>query len=483
MRLEVKNIGKISHAEMDMQGMTVLVGNNSTGKSTISKSLYVVIQGFHNFNKKINDKRREYLVRELEKWLNPCVSELKSLYNRRAKDERSAIRYYINLIGHFSESFDRNYKRFDGRKEEFNYYEWTESEEIFENKIVETFQLKDLMEVLRKMNAESIVLKRLQEIDKLYAKVVDATEEKKIAREVINSVVQNCFSNHFSSQFDGGQTEIKLFTEDSDSDHFARIYRKKGSDTVTDFSYMDFEENIAYIQPIHALDDMDSLLFWEEGDIQTQLFRQLMTEESKSNIEYAEQVKILNKKIEEILSYSDSEFDNEPIGEALQQDLPFISRSFIYRDEQLKDDVTFKNVASGIKNIAVIKRLIGNSVLHQNSLLIIDEPEVNLHPDWQMKLAEILVMLRKELHIQVLINTHSPYFMRAIECYCDVYGIFDELNVYRTVKDQTTKYQYNLENVSEQENGIEYLYYQMSRPFEKLQKMIEQRGAEEIGNE
>lgn len=45
MRLQVSNIGKISRAEIDMQGLTVIVGNNSTGKSTISKSLYAIIHG------------------------------------------------------------------------------------------------------------------------------------------------------------------------------------------------------------------------------------------------------------------------------------------------------------------------------------------------------------------------------------------------------------------------------------------------------
>ena len=142
--------------------------------------------------------------------------------------------------------------------------------------------------------------------------------------------------------------------------------------------------------------------------------------------------------------------------------------------------IDFIDVASGIKNVTVLKRLVANGILHKGSLLIIDEPEVNLHPDWQMKFAEILVMLRKVLHIQVLINTHSPYFMRAIECYSDLYGIFDDLNIYRTVKDSSTRYQYTVENVSEIENGVEYLYYQMSRPFAKLQEMLEEKRNKEV---
>ena len=63
MRLQVSNIGKISRAEIDMQGLPVIVGNNCTGKSTISKSLYAINLGFHNFTEKISIKKREVLIR------------------------------------------------------------------------------------------------------------------------------------------------------------------------------------------------------------------------------------------------------------------------------------------------------------------------------------------------------------------------------------------------------------------------------------
>ena len=53
--------------------------------------------------------------------------------------------------------------------------------------------------------------------------------------------------------------------------------------------------------------------------------------------------------------------------------------------------------------------------LNSNNLLIIDEPEVHLHPTWQVKFAEILVLLSKELAIPVLLTSHSPYFIEALE--------------------------------------------------------------------
>lgn len=44
-----------------------------------------------------------------------------------------------------------------------------------------------------------------------------------------------------------------------------------------------------------------------------------------------------------------------------------------------------------------------------------DEPETHLHPKWQNLFAEIMLLLVKELGCHVLLTTHSPNFMLALE--------------------------------------------------------------------
>ncbi len=46
----------------------------------------------------------------------------------------------------------------------------------------------------------------------------------------------------------------------------------------------------------------------------------------------------------------------------------------------------------------------------KNSLVIIDEPEMNLHPEAQVKLIEFLTIMANK-GIKVLITTHSPYIL------------------------------------------------------------------------
>lgn len=90
------------------------------------------------------------------------------------------------------------------------------------------------------------------------------------------------------------------------------------------------------------------------------------------------------------------------------------------------------NTPSGIKQIGIIQLLLFNNKLQKDGYLIIDEPEVNLHPDWQFKFAEILVLLAKDLNITIYLNSHSPFFIEAIDAFTEFYDMKDDINYYLT---------------------------------------------------
>ena len=57
MKLTLKNIGKIGAASVEINGITVIAGENNTGKSTVGKALYCLFRAFHNINDKIKEER------------------------------------------------------------------------------------------------------------------------------------------------------------------------------------------------------------------------------------------------------------------------------------------------------------------------------------------------------------------------------------------------------------------------------------------
>lgn len=72
-------------------------------------------------------------------------------------------------------------------------------------------------------------------------------------------------------------------------------------------------------------------------------------------------------------------------------------------------DIDLYNASSSIKQLVPLILYLRYEAI-TGDLLIIDEPEMNLHPESQAKLLEVLGML-VNAGVNVLLTTHSPYFM------------------------------------------------------------------------
>jgi len=72
-------------------------------------------------------------------------------------------------------------------------------------------------------------------------------------------------------------------------------------------------------------------------------------------------------------------------------------------------NIDLYNASSSIKQLTPLLLYLRYRA-QENDLLIIDEPEMNLHPESQAKLLEVLGML-VNAGVNVLLTTHSPYFM------------------------------------------------------------------------
>lgn len=139
-------------------------------------------------------------------------------------------------------------------------------------------------------------------------------------------------------------------------------------------------------------------------------------------------------------------FDEDPILEKIENIIggEFLSVPLFFSKE--KDSTSYARdwangnlvvsdttlTPSGIKQIGIIQSLLLRRQLQEGDYLIIDEPEVNLHPDWQFKFAEILVLLAKELGITIYINSHSPLFIESMTAFCEYYDMQDDINYYLT---------------------------------------------------
>lgn len=97
-------------------------------------------------------------------------------------------------------------------------------------------------------------------------------------------------------------------------------------------------------------------------------------------------------------------------------------------------DIAIDEVATGMKSFAYLFRLLQNGYIDSETLLIIDEPEAHLHPQWIVKFAKILVLIQKRLGAKVIIASHDPDMVAAINTMSEAEGLSDTTNFYQASK-------------------------------------------------
>ena len=76
-------------------------------------------------------------------------------------------------------------------------------------------------------------------------------------------------------------------------------------------------------------------------------------------------------------------------------------------------NIYLEDAASGIQSLAILYRLLYAGMLDNETLLILDEPESHLHPQWIVALAKILLRINKQLGTKLLIASHCPDLVSA----------------------------------------------------------------------
>ncbi|RTZ59022.1 MAG: hypothetical protein DSZ31_04705 [Gammaproteobacteria bacterium] len=108
----------------------------------------------------------------------------------------------------------------------------------------------------------------------------------------------------------------------------------------------------------------------------------------------------------------------------------FLMENGLYFERNSKK-INVVGVASGIKAFGILIRLIQTKAIQNGrDFLIIDEPEVHLHPEWQIKYVEILIELIKVLNFNVIVSTHSPYIVQAFAKLGKDNHLENEINFY-----------------------------------------------------
>ena len=415
MKILVENIAKIQQAKVAIDGISVLAGYNATGKSTVSKSLNAIILAYTNILRKAERSRTSSINSALNMFLGEISSN--GLFLPFTDDNLPLIQKILSKEIQLPEDYEHFRIAYHLDMDD----EYPETSPEIEK------QYSNFLAQLQKIQDRSI-------------------------EEYIQFVVEGSILRSFDHQINTiGRNSIGRIVLSDDSDAVICETSFKGNRLLSCF-YSDIKEsNPLYLEPKHTLDDLPAT----SRSIRNRRIRDPILSNLLAHDEaQADTITIeIQEKLDRISAL---------INEAIHGGLVENGDSLQYMDEN-SSHISLKNLASGNKTFAVIKRLLENGQLYKNQTLIIDEPEVNLHPEWQLILAKVLIILYKELGLKVFLNSHSPYFIRAIEACAKRNDMTDHCFFYQTIQGENGLYL--VEDVT---NEPEKIYQALYRPLEEL---------------
>lgn len=112
---------------------------------------------------------------------------------------------------------------------------------------------------------------------------------------------------------------------------------------------------------------------------------------------------------------------------------------------QRKDGQSFdlEECATGVKAMSILSVLHAKGWLDPETLLIIDEPEAHLHPQWIVEYARLLLLLSRRFKVRIVITSHSPDMVNAIHTIGTAFGMGKDIGFYLAECDAEDSFRYN----------------------------------------
>lgn len=415
MRLNIKNIGLIGDASIDFDGITVLAGENGSGKSTVSLSLYTIFKSLY----KLEENAYDTLVLKIKNTIRKVnvnqFSVNSDVYN-------SIILQLLNMYKYKKTSIDDFLHFFDYLS--INKIGFQEDEKTY---VIDT--LKDIFSV---------------DINNYMMEEINKHARTNFGRDIYNVNLTNTKSElSLFLKHDGDlyKYENRISFVDNSIDSFF-VELPINYDTLY---YNGFDDNIFLnIKIMQSINEL-RISKYNKRDV---FNLNLLFDDINSNNSFCKNIDLCNQIFKQFGQLGKIFYDKGRL---------------YYRDNTLNKNIEVCKISSGLKSIMILRQLVLTGNLSNRMVLILDEPEINLHPKWQIYLAEVICLMQLKLDLTILISSHSPDFIRAIELFSKKNNIIDRLNFYHT-----TLVENNIANIKKVDSANE-IYYSLYKPIEEME--------------
>lgn len=417
--VEIKHFGKIKHAEFAVKPFTVIAGKNASGKSFVTRALYSIFSSLNKDHLSIEFDECIFRIRRLLS--NAYIRTLEVdeiLFNIKLVTDRLAqnidvIFHQSTLISQIAQKdilsigiqqlkqlwmeLEKNISSIEEYSGFTTYFEITGSTINKLEMLVKAPHLGLEVSLLRQLDQSFIGNFQVNALSKLKNK--EATQTDKVSFNFGTEI------GHLT--LEANQLQFEL--EDEGIDAFQQI------------------DNVVYLESPIYWKIKDVLKGWVASQNDPSLRRKVKHQQKalKKVPEYIlDTFELLDT---EIAGYTPNdalvqvkEAINQCIGGHIQ-----ISDSgdlqFNHQTEQgAHYAVDLHHTATGATSLGIIALLLEKNVIVPNSVLIFDEPEVNLHPAWQQVMIQVLYKLSLA-GVRIVMASHSFDMIENIEKLMDLH--------------------------------------------------------------
>lgn len=362
MKICLENFGKIKYAEFSPNQLTVITGMNNSGKTYTTYAYYGFLRYWHEFfqiNIDENSLRELMGSGILEIDLEKIESEAQKYLDIAALEYTENIEY----------AFVSNSKTLKK-----NVFSVSLGDAVVDCGNIEfDDSLKTVSGQLERVNIQKKVGEKIAIVSMFADKTGDYLPESNVIKFISNSIKKIVFSDICKNCFiaSAERTGVSLFCSHL-NDSFQKVYSLSDLKKNSIASPLPIRDNVNFALSLDSITKKESFLM-------------------KNDKEFS-------LKIADLLG---GEYHSEE-----NQGMFFVDNA----DKRKKFPI--KECSSSVRSLLDISLYLCH-LAEKTDLLIIDEPELNLHPEKQRKLARLLAYLSNN-GLDVLITTHSDYILREL---------------------------------------------------------------------
>ena len=425
MELLIKNLGSIrnNNQALDLtKKFYSFIGYNNSGKTLVSQLLWTIVN-HDNIRKFSENTQIDSLVIDCEKPIK------KITINQELIDE------ILNKFSQFIEKEVVNTYNLDASIKETII---SSNKLIFQADIKEfkdkSFRLTfvvdndlEYLQISKEQGSLTINIKELNIPEKVFDQIPrDLFERAKPSKEsvIIPSIIRVLLS----------KTEDTFFIPASRSFFpvfYQYIYEIERNKRI--------ESNRLFLELIENIDDDSDSHEDKLKRLQEQLPKRSYTEPMNKVIEslYSLNTK---KKINSVYNSLIEKMTGLMGGEITISSLESIAPiQFSFKFDESKD-LPMYLASSSVNQLTILYLYLKYWAKEKNNFLMIDEPEVNLHPENQIRLMDILVQFVTEHNNRVLITTHSPILTDILNNYVYLHTLKSyDVDVTKIIEDNQLK--------------------------------------------